>query len=136
MAQEKGFIEHINPSGMIKNPAFTQAVAVTGPAKTIYIGTQNAVDSSGKIVGKGDIGAQTEQILKNIDACLAAAGATKDNLVNWSIYFNQGQPVQPAFEKFLAWWGNRPNPPVNNCLLVAGSIVPDFLIGIEAIAVV
>src|SRR5882672_1627949 len=115
MTQEKGLIEYINPDSLSKNQAFTQAVAVSGQVKTIYIGTQNAVDASGKIIGKGDIGAQTEQILKNIDACLEAAKATKYHIVTWNIYINQGQPVQAAFAKFLTWWGNRPNPPANNC---------------------
>ena len=36
-------IEHLNPDGLMKNPAFSQAVAVTGPHKTIYVGGQNAV---------------------------------------------------------------------------------------------
>lgn len=33
-----GQVQHINPEGLSKNPAFTQVVTVTGPAKTIYIG--------------------------------------------------------------------------------------------------
>jgi len=57
-------IKHINPDGLIKNPAFTQVVTVSGPVKTVYIGAQNAVDGGRNIVGKGDIGAQTEQILR------------------------------------------------------------------------
>jgi enamine deaminase RidA (YjgF/YER057c/UK114 family) len=43
--------------------------------KTVYVGGQDAVDTSGKIIGKGDIKAQTEQILQNIQAALAAGGA-------------------------------------------------------------
>ena len=69
-----GHVEHINPDGLNVNPAFTQVVTVTGPVKTVYIGAQNSVDGNRNIVGKGDIAAQTEQILKNIDVCLKAAG--------------------------------------------------------------
>ncbi len=58
---------------MSKNPAFTQAIVVTGAAKTIYIGGQDAVDKSGKIVGKGDLKAQTEQVFENLQTVLAAA---------------------------------------------------------------
>jgi hypothetical protein len=43
----RGRVEHINPEGLTKNPAFSQAVVVTGPAKTIYVGGQDAVDGSG-----------------------------------------------------------------------------------------
>lgn len=40
------------------NPAFTQVVAVSEPVRTIYVSGQNAVDTAGSIVGKGDIVAQ------------------------------------------------------------------------------
>ena len=66
---------------MITNPAFTQVVAVTGLVKTVYVGAQTAVDASGAIVGKGDIAAQTEQTLKNVQTCLEAAGARLEHLV-------------------------------------------------------
>jgi enamine deaminase RidA (YjgF/YER057c/UK114 family) len=48
-------IKHLNPEGLHKNPAYSQAVAVAGPVKTVYVGGQNAVDSEGKLVGKGDL---------------------------------------------------------------------------------
>jgi len=48
-------IEHLNPEGLHKNPAYSQAVAVAGPVKTVYVGGQNAVDSEGNLVGKGDL---------------------------------------------------------------------------------
>jgi enamine deaminase RidA (YjgF/YER057c/UK114 family) len=62
----QGKVEHINPNDLSKNPAFTNIITVTGPAKTIYIGGQDALDASGQIVGKGDIKQQAEQVLKNL----------------------------------------------------------------------
>ena len=47
-------VEHINPDNLIKSPAFTNVVVVTGSMKTIYVGGQDSVDASGKVVGKGD----------------------------------------------------------------------------------
>ena len=61
-----GRVLYLNPDGLSKNPAFTNVITVTGPAKTIYIGGQDSVDASGAIMGKGDIKLQTEQVLKNI----------------------------------------------------------------------
>ena len=112
-----GQVEHINPDGLNVNPAFTQVVTVTGPVKTVYIG------------------AQTEQILKNIDVCLKAAGAGKEHLISWNIYVAQGQDMRPAFEAGMRWWGNKDKPPLNNVMFVSG-FGPDFLILIDAIAVV
>ncbi len=131
-----GIVQYINPEGLLKNPAFTQLAVVSGPVKIVYIGMQNAVDASRNIIGKGDIAAQTEQVLKNIQICLDAAGARPEHIVQWNIYVVEGQPIQPAFAVGQRWWGNRPNPPLNSVIIVAGFTPPDFLIGIDAIAVV
>ena len=135
-AGSNGTVQYINPEGLLKNPAFTQLAVVSGPARTVYIGMQNAVDVSRNIIGKGDIAAQTEQVLKNIQICLDAAGAKPEHIVQWNIYVAQGQSVQAAAAVGQRWWGNRPNPPLNTVIIVAGFSPPDFLIGIDAVAVV
>ena len=135
-AKAKGEVKYINPEGLPRNPAFTNVVTVTGPVKTIYIGGQDAVDASGAIVGKGDLKAQTEQILKNIQAALDAAGAQPEHVIKWNIYVVQGQSVQDGFAAFQSVWGNPPNPPVITVAFVAGLGHPDFLAEIDAIAVV
>ena len=67
-------VEYINPDGLNKNPAFSNVIAVSGNAKTVYVGGQDAVDASGQIVGKGDLKAQVEQVLKNLEIALEAGG--------------------------------------------------------------
>lgn len=131
-----GRVEHINPEGLIVNSAFTQVVTVTGPVKTIYIGAQNSVDGDRNIVGKGDIGAQTEQILRNIDICLKAAAASREHLISWNIYVAEGQDIRPAVEAGMRWWGDKNPPPLNNVIFVSGFLPADYLISIDAIAVV
>jgi enamine deaminase RidA (YjgF/YER057c/UK114 family) len=132
----EGSVRHLNPDGLIKNPAFTNVVVVTGPAKTVYVGGQDAVDASGAIIGQGDIKAQTEQIFKNLQTALAAAGATLEHVIKWNVYMVQGQPLQPAFEVFQQVWGRRPNPPAITVAYVAGLANPDFLCEMDAVAVV
>src|SRR5512138_3917052 len=83
---DRGTVDYINPGGMLRNPAFTQVVVTTGPVRTVYVGAQTPVDGSGKLIGKDDIAAQTEQVLKNIETCLRAAGAAPENIVKWNIY--------------------------------------------------
>jgi enamine deaminase RidA (YjgF/YER057c/UK114 family) len=131
-----GQVQYINPDALHKNPAFTNVVVVTGSVKMVYVGGQDAVDASGTIVGKGDLKAQTEQILKNIQAALAAGGAQLEHVVKWNIYVVQGQSLQPGFEVFQRVWGNRPNPPAITGVFVAGLAHPDFLAEMDAIAVV
>jgi enamine deaminase RidA (YjgF/YER057c/UK114 family) len=128
-------VEYINPAGMHSNPAFTQVVSVREPARTIYIGMQLPQDEHGQIVGKGDIAAQTEQVLANLSRCLEAAGAAPEHVIMWTIYIVQGQDLMKGAAAGMRWWGNRPNPPANNVFFVAALAV-DALVGIEAVAVV
>jgi enamine deaminase RidA (YjgF/YER057c/UK114 family) len=132
----RGSVEHLNPEGLHKNPAYTQAIVTTGDVKTVYVGGQNAVDASGEVIGKDDIEAQAEQIFKNLEKALAGGGAKLDHVIKWNIYVLQGQPPQPAFEVFQRVWGNRPNPPLITLLFVSGLAQPDYLMEIDAVAVV
>jgi enamine deaminase RidA (YjgF/YER057c/UK114 family) len=130
-------VEYLNPDALAKNPAFTNVIVVTGAAKTIYIGGQDAVDGATRtVVGKGDIKAQVEQVFKNLEAALAAAGAGLGHVVKWNVYIVQGQPLQPAFEASQRAWGKRPNPPTITGVYVAGLANPDYLVEMDAIAVV
>jgi enamine deaminase RidA (YjgF/YER057c/UK114 family) len=132
----KAQVQYINPPTLHQNPAFTNVVTVTGSVRTVYIGGQNAVDTSGAIVGKGDFKAQSEQVLKNIQAALEAAGAQLEHVVKWNMYVVQGQSLQEGFAAFQQFWGNRPNPPAISMAFVAGLAHPDFLVEIDTIAVV
>ncbi len=136
MADVLGKVQYLNPATLNRNPAFSNVVIVTGPAKTIYIGGQNAVDASGKIIGEGDIQAQAEQVFKNLQAALEAAGAGLEHVVKWNIFIVQGQSVQAGFEVFQRVWGRRPNPPAITGVFVAALARPEFLLEMDAIAVV
>src|SRR5258708_39783101 len=77
----QGSVHHLNPETLHKNPAFTQVITVTGPARTIYIGGQDDVDAQGTIVGKGDLAAQAQQVLLNLRTAPAAASARPEHII-------------------------------------------------------
>lgn len=129
-------VEYISPDGLHRNPAFSQVVVVPVNSRTVYIGGQNAVDSSGEIVGKGDIGLQAKQVFKNLEIALSAVGARIDSVIKWNVYVVQGQSPRPGFEEFQRVWGHRPNPPLITVLFVAGLANPAFLMEIDAIAII
>ncbi|WP_428243270.1 RidA family protein [Gynuella sp.] len=129
-------IEYLSPDGLHKNPAFSQVVVTRGEVFTVYVGGQNAANSSGEVVGKGNMALQAEQTFKNLEIALSAAGARLENVIKWTVYVVHGQPPQPAFEVFQRVWGSRPNPPLVTMLFVAGLANPDFLLEIEAIAAI
>lgn len=132
----EGNVQFINPDDLVKNPAFSNVAVVTGNVKTVYVGGLDAVDANGNIVGKGDLAAQTEQVLKNLKAALAAGGAGPEHVVKWNIYILQGQSLQEGFQAFQRVWGLPPTPPLITGVFVAGLAHPDFLVEMDAIAVV
>ena len=127
-------IEFLNPDGLLENPAFSQIAVTKGNGSTIYIGGQNAITRDLEIIGKGDIGLQTEYILKNIEAALKASGAALDDLFKLTIYIAQGQDVRKGFEGAQGFLKKLNNPPVISGIVVAGLANPDYLVEIEAVA--
>ncbi|MEU2039091.1 RidA family protein [Nocardia niwae] len=126
---------HINPETLHSNPAFTQVVRVSSAADTIYVGGQNGVDATGRVVGPG-VAEQARQALANLRTCLAAAGASIEHVVKWTILVREGESMQDGFAAFGEVWGGRPNPPAITVAQVAGFAVPGAVCEIEAVAAV
>jgi enamine deaminase RidA (YjgF/YER057c/UK114 family) len=129
-------VRYINPDSLNKNPAFTNVVVVEGNVKTVHIGGQDALNASGEIVGKGDIVAQIEQILANLRVALAAGGARPEHIIKWNLYVVEGQSLQAGFAAFQNAWPETPNPPAITGVFVSGLAHPDFLVEMDAVAVV
>jgi enamine deaminase RidA (YjgF/YER057c/UK114 family) len=97
---------HINPEGLSRSPAFSQAVVVEQPAKMIYIGGQNGVDAAGKLVGP-TVGEQASQAFRNLATVLESEGASLANIVSWSIAVVDGHSLDEGFAAFQQR-GTRP----------------------------
>ena len=129
-------VVHLNPDSLYQMPSTTTAIVVTGNAKTVYVGGQGAFDVNGVIVGKGDIGAQATQVLRNIEGALAASGAKLEHVVKWTTYIVNGQPAGPMMAAFFDIWGTRPNPPTMTAVFVSALAFPELLLMMDAVAVV
>jgi enamine deaminase RidA (YjgF/YER057c/UK114 family) len=125
---------HINPEGLSRSPAFSQAVVVEQPAKTIYIGGQNGVDADGKVVGP-TVGEQASQAFRNLATVLESEGASLANIVYWSIAVVDGHSFDEGFAAFQQAWNPADPPPALTVHVVAG-LGPEFLVEIDAVAVV
>jgi enamine deaminase RidA (YjgF/YER057c/UK114 family) len=132
----KGEVEYLNPDGLHKNPAFSQVAVASGNVKTVYVGGQNSVDVAGHVVARGDLKQQTAKAIANVETALNAAGARLEHVVKWNVHIVQGQPLMEGAKVFQQAWGNRPNPPTVSVLVVAGLANPDYLVEIDAVAVV
>ena len=74
----KGSVRHLNPDGLHKKPAYSQAVVVAGKAKTVYVGGQNAVDTSGQVEDTGAARSSSlEQTMRSTNASKPCMGAPK-----------------------------------------------------------
>jgi enamine deaminase RidA (YjgF/YER057c/UK114 family) len=125
---------HINPEGLHRSPAFSQAVVVEHPAKTIYVGGQNGVDADGKVVGP-TVAEQASQALSNLATILESEGASLANIVHWTIAVVDGHALDEGFAAFQQAWNPADPPPTITVHVVAG-LGPGFLVEIDAIAVV
>ena len=72
-----------SPACMPTPPFFSQAVKV-GPM--IFVSGQLARDREGRVVGRGDMAAQTRQVIANIAAILAEAGAELRHVVKLTAF--------------------------------------------------
>jgi enamine deaminase RidA (YjgF/YER057c/UK114 family) len=127
-------IERLNPTGLHINPAYSQGVSVPSAARYVFVGGQNGVNAEGRIVGEGDLAAQTNQALANFAAVLAAGDAQPDDLISLSVYIAGDIDLRPALGAWMSFWRDRGAPPVLKVLRVMGLSNPDFLIEIEGIA--
>src|SRR6476659_3362676 len=83
-------IERRNVEGLAEPPGYAHIAAVTG-ARFLFLAGQVPLDERGELVGQGDPAAQAEQCLRNLEACLRAAGVTPEDVVRTTIYVVAGQ---------------------------------------------
>jgi 2-iminobutanoate/2-iminopropanoate deaminase len=113
--------------------SFAPGIAVEGK-RLIFVSGNVSVDADGQLVGRGDVGAQTRQIFENIEAVLVEGGATLKDVVKITTY------IVPM-ERYAEFSAVRAEVfdgqyPASAAVGVASLVSPDYLIEIEATAVV
>src|SRR5215831_17770515 len=127
-----------NPDTMAKpTVGYSQVAEVTG-GKLVYIAGQVALDSSGNLVGKDDFRAQAEQVFKNLDAAVRAAGGTFHDVIKLNYYCaaSVDPSVIPQVREIRDKYVNTQNPPTSTFVVVSRLVRPEWLIEVEAVAVV
>ncbi|MGN6286981.1 MAG: RidA family protein [Afipia sp.] len=129
-------LEHPHPTGLAQNPAYSHVVVAAG-TRTIYTAGQVAMDENGALIGAGDLAAQTTQVMHNVGRALAAAGANFADVVKITTYVVAYRPEHRAVigKARAAFFADMP-PPASTLVGVAALAMPEWLIEIEAIAVV
>ena len=125
-------IQNLYPTGR----GFSQVVVATGQ-RQVFISGQCSVNEAGELVGKGDLGLQMEQVLRNIERALLAADAGFGDLVRLTIYVVDYSPEKREVMQLVR---NRYIPsdagPASTLIGVSRLVSEDFLVEVEAQAIV
>lgn len=129
--------EYVNPSSLFPSlpHGFSQVVVASG-RKMVFISGQTAWDVRKKVVGGDSVLEQARQAFRNVRKAIEAAGGTLKEIVALRIYIVNYQPesataVGTALREFFS----PENPPASNWIGVSALAAPEFLIEIEATAV-
>lgn len=127
-----------DPETMAKPTAgYSQVAEVTG-GKVVYIAGQVAQDASGNLVGKDDFRAQVKQVFENLKAAVVAAGGNFHSVIKLNYYC--AEIVEPsqivAIREIRDQYVDTVNPPASTFVFVKRLVRPEWMIEVEAVAVV
>ena len=109
-------------------------VALRGGGHWVVVGPESARDDAGKIVGKGDMGAQLDLIGKKVEACLKVAGARLSDIVATRTYVADPDQLAKYADLRKQYFGSAP--PARTIVHKGGLSNPDDLVEVMAFAAV
>ena len=128
-------LEFFNPESIAHPPGSFHWAAKAG--NTVYLAGQVGIDKDGNTVGIGDAAVQVKQAFANIEVTLHELGGDLNNLVSVTMYVvgrDSLAGVRAGREEILRE-GRMTNKPPGTLLLVAGLLNEEWLIEVEATAV-
>ena len=124
----------INPLEL-STPTGYSHVAVSAAGRTVHVSGQIAYDSTGRIVGKGDLRAQALRVYENLYAALAAADATFGDVVKMTTFVVDLTPDKATvMREVRAQFLPEGHRPASTMVGVTSLVSPDLLVEVEVIA--
>jgi len=105
----------------------------TKAGNLVFVAGMLALDANGQIVGRGDIGAQTRQVLDNVKAIVEAGGGRMSDITKTTVYITDMANFATMNELYKSYF---PSEPPARATVKADLVNKDFLVEIDAIAVV
>jgi len=125
--------ERLYPEGMLKPRGSYSQVVISDPGRMVFTAGQVALDEKGKVIGVGDITAQTRQVFENIKRAVEAAGGTLNDVVSMTVFTTDARFSPAVSEVRRQIFGS--NLPASTQVQVASLMRPELLIEINAIAI-
>lgn len=97
----------------------------------LYVSGTLALDAAGKLVGAGDVRAQTRHVLESIKSVLAAAGGKMSDIAFNQIFLKDLADYAAMNEVYREYF--PANPPARYCIR-ADLVKPEFLVEIASTA--
>ena len=129
--------QYLNPKEIFQSPFFTHSVAVSGPAKIVYVSGQVSYDRDGFVIGKDDMRAQAEQVFKCLTHNLKAAGATWSDVVKLNGYMvRMNDEAVKQYREVRTRYLDPKHLPASTLVGVERLVHDDLLLEVEVIAAV
>ncbi|MBE1574384.1 RidA family protein [Amycolatopsis roodepoortensis] len=126
-------LTHISaPDGVFPSDGYSHVV--TGPGRVIALAGQMPFSPDGEIVGEGDPARQARQVFENMGRCLAAAGASFDDIVRLNYYLTDIGQV-PAILAVRDEFIDTTRPPASTVVQVVALFRPELLMEIDGLAI-
>jgi enamine deaminase RidA (YjgF/YER057c/UK114 family) len=125
----------INPWSWSTNLGFDQAQLVEGHQRQLFCSGQDAVDAAGNPQQPGDMAAQLELALDNLEAVLAGAGMTLADIVRLNVYTTDVDELFKHFSRLPERFGSTDRRFATTVLGVSRLAAPQLLVLLEATAV-
>jgi 2-iminobutanoate/2-iminopropanoate deaminase len=113
---------------------FSQAIAADARGQLVFISGMTARRPDGTIAGIGDIEAQTRQVCENIKSAVEAAGGTMNDVCRVDVFVRNMEHFDRIHKVRREYFNAQP--PASTMVQVSGFVSPDYLIEINAIAVI
>lgn len=126
-------MEVIQPKTVHDTTAYSYSHAVR-LGDLIFLAGEVARDKDGKLVGKGDVKAQTEQVFKNLKAVLEAAGSSLSKVAKVTVFTTKLEYRPIIHEVRARAFKEAGHLPASTLAVVTSLADPDWLVEIEAIA--
>ena len=112
---------------------FSQGITVKAAGTLVFLSGMTARKADGSIAGPGDIEEQTRQVCENLKAAVEAAGGSLDDICRVDVYIRNMEHFD-RIHKIRRQYFKAP-PPASTMVEVTKFTSPDYLIEINAIAV-
>ena len=113
---------------------FSQATVAEARGRLVFISGMTARKADGAIAGVGDIEAQTRQVCENIKSAVETAGGTMDDICRVDVYVRNIEHFDKIHKVRREYF--KSPPPASTMVEVTKMVSPEYLIEINAIAVV